>query len=183
MATLNPKQWRFVQEYLIDLNGAAAYRRAGYKVSSAESARAAASRLLRKVNVAAAVAAAMQARAERTQITQDRVVQELATIAFSSYFNYEVGDNGEVMVAEGGPPEAARALAAVTHKRKEVTVGPGRTPVILMSETSVRLWDKRSALHLLGKHLGLWREQPEAENPQDACYRALLAQLKDGRGG
>jgi phage terminase small subunit len=78
---LTPKQQRFVQEYLVDLNGAAAYRRAGYTVGSDTVARVEACRLLANPNVAAAIQAAQQARAERTEVTQDWVVRQLVWLA------------------------------------------------------------------------------------------------------
>ena len=47
---INPRQWRFVEEYLIDLNGTQAVTRAGY---APESAHVTSSRLLKNANVAA----------------------------------------------------------------------------------------------------------------------------------
>ncbi len=76
---LTPKQERFVAEYLIDLNATQAAVRAGYSARTAASQGA---RLLKHGGVARAVQAAQQARAVRTEITQDRVLQELARIAF-----------------------------------------------------------------------------------------------------
>ncbi len=76
MAGLSDKQAAFVREYLIDLNASAAYQRAGYKAigNAAESA---ASRLLRNVQVAEAIAAAQAERVARTEVTQDWVVERL----------------------------------------------------------------------------------------------------------
>ncbi|WP_312588187.1 terminase small subunit [Comamonas terrigena] len=76
---LTPKQERFVAEYLIDLNATQAAIRTGYSAKTAASQGA---RLLKQGGVARAVQAAQQARAMRTEITQDRVLQELARIAF-----------------------------------------------------------------------------------------------------
>lgn len=76
---LTPKQARFVAEYLIDLNATQAAVRAGYSARTAASQGA---RLLKHGAVARAVHTAQQARAVRTEITQDRVLQELARIAF-----------------------------------------------------------------------------------------------------
>ncbi|WP_312594395.1 terminase small subunit [Comamonas terrigena] len=76
---LTPKQERFVAEYLIDLNATQAAVRTGYSAKTAASQGA---RLLKQGGVARAVQAAQQARAVRTEITQDRVLQELARIAF-----------------------------------------------------------------------------------------------------
>ncbi len=68
---MTPKQQRFVHEYLIDLNATQAATRAGY---SAKTANEQGSRLLANVSVKAAVQAAMEARSERTGITQDYVL-------------------------------------------------------------------------------------------------------------
>ncbi len=72
--TLTPKQTRFVQEYLIDLNATAAARRAGY---SAKTAKAMGCENLTKPDIQAAVAEAQDARVERTLISQDEVIHGL----------------------------------------------------------------------------------------------------------
>lgn len=74
------KQARFVEEYLIDLNATAAYRRAGYRARG-NSAEASAAKLLRHHKVAAAIAEAQSARSERTEITADMVLQHWWDIA------------------------------------------------------------------------------------------------------
>ena len=65
---LAPRVQRFVGEYLVDLNAAAACRRA-YPDATETSARTLAARLLAKVGVSEAIAAAMAERARRTEIT------------------------------------------------------------------------------------------------------------------
>lgn len=74
---LTPKQERFVQEYLIDLNATAAYRRAGYRAKTDNAAGAGASALLRNPKVSGAIRAALGARSERTEITSDDVLKGL----------------------------------------------------------------------------------------------------------
>src|SRR5690242_21817769 len=76
---LNDRQARFVAEYLVDLNATQGAIRAGY---SARTAYSAGERLLRNVEVAAALAEAQAARSRRTEVTADRVVLELARVAF-----------------------------------------------------------------------------------------------------
>lgn len=72
-------QWiRFVDEYLVDLNGGAAYVRAGYKEKGA---RANACRLLAKPEIQALIAERQKARAERLEIKQDDVLRKLWNIA------------------------------------------------------------------------------------------------------
>ena len=76
---MNARQKRFVEEYLVDPNATRCARRAGYSKRTADRI---GSRLLRNVEVAGAVKQAQDERAERTRITADMVVQELALHAF-----------------------------------------------------------------------------------------------------
>ena len=71
---LTPKQQCFVSEYLVDLNATQAAIRAGYSARTAEQQ---GPRLLGNVGVAASVQAAMEARSERTGITQDYVLNTI----------------------------------------------------------------------------------------------------------
>ena len=82
---LTPKQARFVQEYLIDLNAAQAAIRAGY---SAKTARVIGHENLTKPDIAAAIEKAMAERAERTELTADWVVDELRKIAGANMADY-----------------------------------------------------------------------------------------------
>lgn len=74
---LPPKQQRFVEEYLKDLNAAAAYVRAGYKAKNGDVAAANAARLIGNDRVAAAVQEATAARSKRNQIDADWVLKRL----------------------------------------------------------------------------------------------------------
>lgn len=76
MKPLIPKQQKFVDEYLIDLNATAAYKRAGY-AAEGKSAENAASRLLGTVGVRKAIQQAMDARAKRVEVSQDYVLRTI----------------------------------------------------------------------------------------------------------
>lgn len=77
---LTARQEAFVREYLIDLNGTQAAIRAGY---SARSASVTAAENLAKPNVQVALQKAQLARAQRTEITADRVLKEIWAIAIA----------------------------------------------------------------------------------------------------
>ena len=77
MAKLTAKQQRFVDEYLIDLNATQAAIRAGYSEKTAFSI---GTENLRKPLIQKAIQQRKQAREQRTEITQDRVIQELSAI-------------------------------------------------------------------------------------------------------
>lgn len=73
----SPKALRFVDEYLVDLCGAAAARRAGYAESRASRVGA---DLLKLPEIQAKIEAAKAKRAERTEVTQDYVLENLTEI-------------------------------------------------------------------------------------------------------
>lgn len=75
---LTPKQERFVQEYLVDLNATQAAIRAGYKEKTAS---AIGSENLRKPEIQKALKKALKDREERTEVTQDYVIRKLVEIA------------------------------------------------------------------------------------------------------
>src|SRR5271166_5586839 len=79
---LTPKQARFVQEYLIDLNAAQAAIRAGY---SAKTARVIGHENLTKPDIAAAIEKAKAKRAERTELTSDmRSTSPMSKLPYSA---------------------------------------------------------------------------------------------------
>ena len=78
MAKLTPKQQRFVDEYLIDLNATQAAIRAGYSPKTAEQQ---GFQLLKKTSVSDAIEQAQQERQKRTMVTQDDVIRGLLTEA------------------------------------------------------------------------------------------------------
>jgi len=71
---MTPRQQRFVDEYIVDLNATQAAIRTGY---SARTANEQGARLLANDSVASAIQAAQQARSERVQISQDDVLRGL----------------------------------------------------------------------------------------------------------
>ena len=150
---LTAKQERFVQEFLVDLNATQAAVRAGYSLRTAG---AIGGELLQAPKVRAAILAAMTARGARLQITQDRVLDELAVLALSDIRNYIVDEKGMAQLAPGVPPAAMAAVASV--KRKSTSRGSGkwkRTEI----EVEIKLWDKPTTLKLAGQHVGLFADR------------------------
>ena len=74
MANLTPKQQRFVEEYLIDLNATQSAIRAGYSEKTAEQL---GYQLLQKTSVLKAIEEAKNQVSKRTELTVDMVVQGL----------------------------------------------------------------------------------------------------------
>lgn len=151
---MTPKQQRFVDEYLIDLNATQAAIRAGY---SAKTARQIADENLSKPDIAAAVEKAMAERALRTEITQDMVLRELAKIGFSDIRKLFTEDGSLLPVAELSD-DAAACLASIEIVTRKVRGGDDDETE---NVSKIKVWDKRAALVDIGKHLGMFRERVE----------------------
>ncbi len=106
---LTPKREKFVQEYLVDLNAAQAAIRAGY---SAKTARSIGQRLLTNVDIQSAIERRRLELREATQVTQERVVQELALVAFcrSGTLPEEDGQDGGMEVKTSDKVRALESL-------------------------------------------------------------------------
>lgn len=142
---MNERRARFAQEYLIDLNATQAAIRAGYSPKTAHSQ---GERLLRDVEVAAAIQAAKADRSGRTTLSQDKVLEEVAVLAHSCVTDYMVGQDGRLCPAPGRPDSVMRAVSSVKY----------RTLVGGITEVEFKLWDKPGTLRLAAQHLGMLEE-------------------------
>ena len=149
---LNAKQARFAAEYLIDLNATQAAIRAGYSEKTASSQ---GERLLRNDEINAAVQEGIEARAERTHITQDQVLREIAALAMSSVAHYSINDAGDVAATADAPELAMRAVASIKKRIRCDEDG------VITTETELKLWDKPAALRMAGQHFKMFTDQTE----------------------
>lgn len=154
---LNPKQKRFVEEYLIDLNAMAAAARAGYSPKTSHTQ---GSRLLARPEVAEAIAKAQVKRGKRTEITQDRVLEELAKVGFASMGDYlRVTPDGDPAIdLSEMTSEQASVLCEATVE--DFTEGRGENARDVR-RVKIKLHDKLSALEKIGKHLGMFPNRHE----------------------
>ncbi len=146
MAKLTDKQRRFVDEYLIDLNGTQAAIRAGY---SAKTANEQASRMLANVSIQQAISEAMAERSKRTGVNQDRIVLELARIAFLKMT--DVVDS-EGRIKENASEDDLACIESIKYKHSDTETGSS-------TEREVKTASKLKAMELLGKHLGMWNDR------------------------
>ena len=138
---MTDKQERFCEEYMIDLNATQAAIRAGYSPKTANEQ---GSQLLAKLSIQNRIAQLQAEQSRRTGVSADRVVRELAKIAF-------------VNAADLIDPKTASLKSDVSHDDlaavqsvKVKTFGEDGL------EQEVKLADKLRALDLLGKHLGMF---------------------------
>ena len=165
MAKLRDKQKRFVQEYLVDFNEPQAAIRAGY---SKKTAGAIGHENLKKPHILAEIEKRKKALQNKLEITQERVLQELASIAFSKGTDYASVIAGCVVVndTEGLTEEQKAAIVSIKQTKEGV---------------EIKLADKYKALELLAKHLGLLAERPEAEERlEDDPLTKSIKEAADG---
>ena len=145
MAKLTAKQAKFVEEYLLDLNAAAAARRAGYTTKRSE---AIGYDLLTKADIQAAVQSAQRERSARTGVTADRVLKEIARIAFADL--RAVMSWGPDGVALRNSSDLSDDEAAAVAEVSETWTDSGG------GSRKVKLHDKVAALEKLARHIGLY---------------------------
>lgn len=149
MLKLRPKQKMFVEEYLVDLNATQAAIRAGYSAKTASSI---GEQNLRKLDIQTAIQEAMKDRQERTGVTQDRVIAELARIAF--------GDQRSVM--EWGPSGVKlRDSKSLTDDQAAMVAEVSESVTANGGTLKLKTHDKVGALKLLGEHLGMFKQKME----------------------
>lgn len=149
MAKLTAKQKRFIEEYLIDLNATQAAIRAGY---SPESAKDIGCENLAKPNIKNEIDKSIAERSKRTGINQDRVLREIAKIAFvnpSDVINFN-----QATVKENASDDDLAVISGI--KIKSIPTDDGN-----IQEREVKLYDKLKALDMLGKHLGMFTDKIE----------------------
>ena len=125
------------------------------------------SRLLTNANVAAYLAERQKALQRRTEVTQERVIGELAAIAFADVADYVqiINEDGFPMVqltpTKDIPANKRAAIASIKQGNNGI---------------EVKLHNKLDALDKLGRHLGLFKEHDQdTEETADDGFLARLS--------
>jgi phage terminase small subunit len=154
---MTPKQQRFVEEYLVDLNATQAAIRAGFSKATAEQQ---GHQLLKKTSVAEAIKKTMDDRAKRTGITADRVLEELGKIAFYNpgrVFGVDKDGLPYIDFSEATEDDW-RVVAEVTNEttRKAIPEGDGYETT---TKVKVKHQCKLQALNSIARHLGMFNDK------------------------
>ncbi len=181
MAKMTAKQQRFCDEYLIDLNATQAAIRAGYSEKYAHTN---ANKLLQNTTIKEYIQQRKADRVERTEITQDMVLKELAIIAFSNAADYAEVIEKEVTQRIDG--ETVPVLDSMGNPLKIKTVEPILTAELTKEQKKalavikkgkdgfeVKPYDKVRALELLGRHLGMFTDKVEMSGKVNNPFEGL----------
>jgi phage terminase small subunit len=121
---MTPKQRLFALEYLVAVNATKAAERAGYSERTAASQGA---RLLKNVKVAEFLKSQMRKLEQRTELTVDRLEEELARIVgFDPRRAYD--EEGKLLAVSEMPEDVARALTGFEEEALFDTVVVGEGP-------------------------------------------------------
>ena len=153
---MTDRDLRFVDEYLVDFDAKNAAIRAGYTPATAKNAYA----WINNENgakpgkpmVRAEIDRRMAELSRRTGITAERVMMELARIAFA-----DLTDVADAETCEINPQARRQDTAAISSVR--VKKGDG------WEEREVRMYDKTRALELIGKRLGMFTDNIRLNTP------------------
>lgn len=175
---LNPKQTRFCEEYLVDLNATQAAIRAGYSKKTANEQ---GSRLLANVSIQEYIQQRRKVLQKGLEITQERVLQEYARLAFFDIRKIYTEKNA-LMDVGSFDDDSAAAVAGI--EVFEEFSGYGEAREHIGNTMKVKIHNKTAALEALGKHLGLFerdngQKKPEVNIPMnDDQVEKVIAALK-----
>lgn len=155
---LTAKQEQFCKEYLIDLNGTQAAIRAGY---SKDTAKEIASENLTKPNISECIEKLMADRSKRTEITADRVLEEIAKMAFFNVQDVQ-DDEGKTRPFNEWSRDDLACIQEISQDKFKVS-------------------DKKPNLELLGRHLKLFTDKIELGGSLKISHEQWLDELDDDK--
>lgn len=184
MAKLTAKQQRFCDEYLIDLNATQAAIRAGYSPKGMNKR---VGRMMANEGIQAYIKERQKELEERTEITQDSVLHELALIAFAKASDYarvvekdamvEVDGNMVPVLDEDGNQVKYRTVEPILTD--ELTEDQKKAIAVIKKGRDgfeIKPYSKIQALELLGKHLGMFTEKVEVKNTTPNAFEGLTTE-------
>lgn len=166
---MNPRETRFIAEYLVDFNGAQAAIRAGY---SSKGSKVCAARLLTKPEIKAAIESRREKQIANTDLSAARVLEELRRLAFSDIRTL-FDETGNLRPLQELTAEQAACIASVEVVIKNAKAGDGVTDTV----HKIKVWDKPRTLEMLAKHFALLTEVVKLD-AEDALVQALMAGRK-----
>lgn len=194
--TLTPREARFCAEYIVDYNATQAAIRAGY---SPKSAGAIGKENLHKPLIHSELQKQKDLQAERTGITADKVLRELAKIAMQNHAHYlSVNEDGQLVPDFSRmTPDDFAAVSTLEFDTIRPTVARGRrgrrgprkgspqtggvpgahASLARQYVSKIKMWDKGAALGLLSRHFNLLQPDSVAPPPADDSKRAMIIKV------
>lgn len=155
MKKLTSKQELFCKEYLVDLNATQAAIRAGYSKRTAGSV---GHENLKKPEIESRISELKGQRAEKLDITAERVLEELAKIGFSNAA--ELRDSWDSLKDWDQLTDEQKSV--ISEVEVTTTVGESYTS----TKRKVKLYDKLAALEKISRHIGFFEKDNDQKKPE-----------------
>jgi len=175
---LTEKQRRFCEEYIVDLNGTQAAIRAGYTKTSSSTQ---ASVLMSNRKCIKYISYLKVQRARRLEVSQDRIVQELARIAYHDKRTFYTNNNEAVPLSEITDDQQT-AIQSIKFRTVQVEVPQEQidgtykmVKVPAREVSSYQFYDRRDALRMLGHHCGMSLDRPAEHPPTDSANKEAIS--------
>lgn len=159
---------RFVESYVTHGFGGRAAREAGY---SPDSAHAQSTRLLKQPEVQKLIAERRKQAFAELDISPERVLRELYALAFLD-IRHCYGEDGHLLPIKDLDPAVAAAIAGL-----EVVEESDRTGERTSYTKKIKLVDKKGALELLMRHLGMLKDKVQLSGDPENPLVTLLKQV------
>ena len=179
MTSLSNNQQLFCQEYLkLGMNGTQAYLNIYKSCKKESTARTNASRLLTNANIQAYISELQEEVKDKAVVSIEDIVNELTVIAFTDRTKISQNIRNRLLLEEndGTKKEYFEDNVIFTETKeldentKKVIAGYKKT----QSGFAVETYDKMKALELLGKYLGMFKdESPITNNIYNSPYSKL----------
>ncbi len=167
---LTDKQKRFCDEYLANgMNATQAAISAGY---SEKTARSIAQENLTKHDIQTYISERQNKVSNKLEVTQERVIKELAKIAFGDIKNL-FDDDGQLRPISELEDEVSASIAGIETAEENQAVAEETFKSVKVRK--VKGWDKLKALDMLSKHLGLY----EKDNEQKSTFNFEVMNVED----
>jgi phage terminase small subunit len=178
-SSADDRRERFAQEYLVDLNPSAAYRRVYGNAITPGTAWSNGWRLLRNAEVAARIAELKSEQLARLHIEQDRPIRQLRNIIEADIRTLYT-DDGRLLPITEWPDETAAAIANVKVRRVPASERSEAHEVL-----EFKLSEKIGAIRALMQHLGMLTDKHELTGRDGAALSTgtVLILPSNGRDG
>lgn len=170
---LTPRQSRFVDEYLVDQNATKAAERAGYSLKTAYSQ---GQRLLKNAEIRRRVDEGLEAQQERTQVSSDDVLYQLANMGFAD-IRQLFTPGGQLRSIHDLPDDIAAAIQSIKVVTKTIPGAGDEEPEVEYVH-EVKLVDKVKPLELIGKHYKMFTDRVEHDVSEALAEKILAARRR-----
>jgi len=155
---MTDKQKLFCDEYIKDFNATRAYKEAYPNCKKNESARVNGSKLLTKTNISEYIEQQKEQLKNKMEITQERVLQEMARIAFADVRKL-YNESGGLKNIQDLDDETAAIITGIETTEEFDGYGQDREQIGYTKK--VKMADKTKALDMLGRYFGMFKEKVE----------------------